>query len=170
GYARDAHRVPLAWTPPGRVLVSVRPSHGAVIEDGGAARWGRWPRSDPRPAPEVPQPDRIPEAPRGMAPGNHGLGVLGATGAGGPVLVPVGWKRVGRGYRVEAPPGLLASMGAGAGPSALVIDRGSGWRASKMRGLLLQGPATSDGDDALILRPARLVWWRGWASGSVRAS
>jgi hypothetical protein len=43
GYARDARRVPLSWTPPGRVVFSVGLDEGAILSDGDIIeRWGEW--------------------------------------------------------------------------------------------------------------------------------
>src|SRR4029453_16294283 len=43
GYAVDARRVPLAWTPPGRVLVEiVLERAGLLATGGGRALWGGW--------------------------------------------------------------------------------------------------------------------------------
>jgi hypothetical protein len=93
-------------------------------------------------------------------------------------------------------PRQLAEL-SGAGPevpAALTIDQASSWRASEMSGILVQGTAgvfapgeTRKGADALRhrilqggtpkeavddavlfrLRPSRIVWWRGWSSGTV---
>jgi hypothetical protein len=84
-------------------------------------------------------------------------------------------------------------------PSALAMDHASAWRASAMSGILVQGVARAyaPGDTArgrrrllarleeavgsaaaggvgrfalVRLRPARVVWWAGWDSGSARAA
>src|SRR5438105_2026449 len=40
GYAVDAPRIPLAWSPPGRVFTEVRLEAAAVLGDGPEHRWG----------------------------------------------------------------------------------------------------------------------------------
>jgi hypothetical protein len=80
---------------------------------------------------------------------------------------------------------------AGAGPTAamaLTIDQASEWRARDMVGAMAQGEGSiylldslgsgaktakalaaglHPGSDALVrLVPSRLVWWKGWSSGS----
>ncbi|MGH2685587.1 MAG: hypothetical protein ACRDJP_08995, partial [Actinomycetota bacterium] len=43
GYARDAARVPLSWTPPARVMFSVDVASGAILEGRAVVeRWGEW--------------------------------------------------------------------------------------------------------------------------------
>ena len=80
---------------------------------------------------------------------------------------------------------------AGAGPDvdvALTVDRSSVWRARDMVGAMFQGTAETfvedsvgqgaksmralaraiapDGSSLVRIRPGRVVWWRGWSSGS----
>ena len=81
----------------------------------------------------------------------------------------------------------LAAAGPDA-PAALTVDEASAWRARDMVGAMVQGMgaislleelgsgaksarALATGIDpdagALVrLAPSRLVWWRGWSSGS----
>jgi nitroimidazol reductase NimA-like FMN-containing flavoprotein (pyridoxamine 5'-phosphate oxidase superfamily) len=151
GYARDAARVPLGWTPPGRVFVSVDLEAGAVLEGPGAVSeaWGRWGsrvgsmrefrvRSSGR------GPDRrLPEDLRSLLEG-RGSGVLGLDGSQGPAVLPVAWARAdGAFYAVL--PRAFARL-AGSRPeavAALVVDRASRWRAARMRGVLLRGDAVT---------------------------
>jgi hypothetical protein len=88
--------------------------------------------------------------------------------------------------------GSLALAGAGPdAPAALTIDRASRWRARDMTGALVQGTgevhvldrlrrgrreaeriveragALPEGMALVRLRAERLVWWRGWSSGTV---
>jgi hypothetical protein len=43
GYAMDAHQVPLAWTPPGRVFAEIRLERSAIVErDRDTSAWGAW--------------------------------------------------------------------------------------------------------------------------------
>jgi hypothetical protein len=73
-------------------------------------------------------------------------------------------------------------------PAALTVDEASEWRARDMVGAMLQGTASiyaldslgsgtktaraiaieiDPGAEALVrLAPTRVVWWRGWSSGS----
>lgn len=202
GYARDAYRVPLAWTPPGRVLVSVDIEAGAVLdlEQGKvAARWsGFGGRAAGRSRFTTDGGGSLPddEAPRDVRElvGDEGPGVLGLSADGRMTVLPVRWARAAEdgAYYAVLPRAFLALAGAGAEfRAALVVDRSSRWRAAKMAGLLLRGPAEAflaDGigsgkkhlleraertgdlptDPAVVrLRPERAVWWKGWASGTV---
>jgi Pyridoxamine 5'-phosphate oxidase len=200
GYAVDARRVPLSWTPPGRVLFSVEIEDGTVLEPGAARiveRWGRWgarasSRQEFRPSKErlsdrdVPDDMRVPVE-------EAGEGVLALEGRGGPTVLPVRWVRVPRdgAYFAVLPRQFLALAGGGFDRAGLVVDRASRWRASDMTGLLLRGPAegyvlarVQSGRESLgrrvgpagllpkepaavRLRPDVVVWWKGWASGTV---
>jgi hypothetical protein len=176
------------------VIFSVDLEAGAVLEgDGVSWRWGRWDgsllgRSGFRSVrASLPRP---PEAVRGLlAP--RGTGTFALEGAGGPVVLPARWARSGGVVYVAVPRAMLSL--AGDGPEslgALVIDEASSWRASRMRGLLLRGPATVylpgemrtgaralsevlarlelPPDPAIVrLRTRSVVWWDGWASGTV---
>jgi hypothetical protein len=81
----------------------------------------------------------------------------------------------------------LAAAGPDA-PAALTVDEASSWRARDMVGAMVQGTgsvyvldelgsgsksartlatAIDPNAEALVrLTPSRLVWWRGWTSGS----
>jgi hypothetical protein len=207
GYAVNANRVPFAWTPPGRVFASVRVEGGAVLGANGVVE-ERWGEADDGPlraeARFVPSSRRarsldlgVPTAVRETM-GSAGAGTMGVTGSDGRVTVlPVRWRRVGSENRYDAVLAVeLAEMSgaASAAPVALTVDRSSWWRASEMRGLLLQGraelfvPKTArSGRRALAeeirrvwgetagpplalfrLHPDRVVWWDGWTSGTVR--
>jgi len=197
GYARDVGRLPLAWTPPARVVFSVDLESGALLEGGRVTeRWGSWGR---RPegrrgyrAVGTGLPDRdLPEAVRSLL-GRRGEGTLGLEGPGGPVVLPAVWGRSRGSFLVVLPRRLLAL----AEPSSerrasLVVDAASGWRAARMRGVLLRGEAevflpdeVRTGREALLramaaagdlpsdpavvrLRPRTAVWWEGWSSGTV---
>lgn len=127
--------------------------------------------------------------------GSSGQGALGLLGSVGPVVLPVAWARAASegAYYAVLPRPFLAVAGAGSSPAAaLVLDRTSTWRAARMLGVLLQGNAdvfiprtVRSGRAALLraaartgalpsdpavvrLRPQRAVWWKGWASGTVR--
>lgn len=200
GYARDAHRVPLAWLPPGRILAAVDPEAGALLDRGAPA--GCWGRLDDaaagRGAFRATRRRRPPDAgvPADLLRrlGRSGRGALCVEGPRGLLVLPVAWARAaGEGaYYAVLPRRCLAL--AGAGPearAALVLDRASWWRAARMLGVqvrgrgevflpeelrsgrrsLLQRAARAGrlpDDPAVVrLRPGRVVWWKGWSSGTV---
>ncbi len=195
GYAFDARQVPLAWTPPGRVFVGIDIERTALLDaDGvqeGRGRWGgeagsraafRRP-SDPA-APLEGLPAEI-----ATEIGSSGMGSLALSGDRGPVVLPVGWRVEPHGLYAAIPAESLALAGAASeSPVALTIDRVAEWRARDMVGTMIQGTGTSfvggavgsgsksvasiahdiaPGADSLVrVAPARLVWWKGWSSGS----
>lgn len=185
GYAVDARHVPMAWMPPGRVFVAIDLEAGHVLDLAAgrvAASWGAWRRgAAPRASAEAlrrrrPLDARAPAEIRSVI-GGAGDGALALAGRNGALSVfPVGWRRrpsVGA-YEAPLPVDLLRLAGAGARTRAgLVVDRASRWRASHMRGLLLQGEArVSRSDDAaalVTLVPDRVVWWTGWSGGTLKA-
>lgn len=149
GYARDVARVPLAWTPPARVVFSIDLEAGAVLRDGRLVeRWGRWGRrAGGRPAYRavrggaLPNGD-LPAAVAGLL-GGRGAGVVGLPGAGGPVVLPATWVRSGGAFLAVLRRDLAALAGPPPdGPASLVVDAASSWRAAGMRGILLRGEAT----------------------------
>jgi hypothetical protein len=105
----------------------------------------------------------------------------------GLVVLPASWRRVASLGAYEAQvlssPASLAGV-PGRAPAALTVDQASTWRASEMRGMLIQGEAElgkarvrrgpveeRDPDRTVVrLRPRRIVWWEGWSSGSVNGS
>jgi hypothetical protein len=200
GYAVDARRVPLSWTPPGRVLFSVEIEHGTVLDPAAGRiveRWGRWgARASSREEFRLSKgriPDRDVPADVHESVGEAGDGVLALVGSGGLAVLPARWARAaGDGaYFAVLPRRFLALAGTGVERAGLVVDRASRWRAADMRGLLLRGPAEGyvlarvrGGRESLArralragslpeqpavvrLRPDVVVWWRGWASGTV---
>lgn len=195
GYALDARQVPLAWTPPGRVFVGIDLERTALLdEDGvqeGRGRWGGDAVSHPTFRSQKHGPDPLAELPADIAAslGRSGEGVLTVAGARGPVALPARWLAEPSALYVALPAETLAL--AGAGPSAamaLTIDQASEWRARDMVGAMVQGEGSiylldslgsgaktakalaaglHPGSDALVrLVPSRLVWWKGWSSGS----
>ncbi|MGH2740731.1 MAG: pyridoxamine 5'-phosphate oxidase family protein [Actinomycetota bacterium] len=150
GYARDAPRVPLAWTPPGRILASIDLDHGAVLDlDRGriVERWGTWgSRISPRTTFEVTPRRRMPdrEAPGDLREvlGESGDGVIGLLGSAGHAVLPCRWARAAAegAFYVVLPRRQLSLVSPKArGVGSLVIDRASHWRAAEMTGLLLRG-------------------------------
>lgn len=200
GYAVDARRVPLAWTPPGRVFVEIRMERAALLDDGGVrALWGRWDAS--LPTTESFRARRggsdafaaLPPAVRDVL-GGSGPAALGIAGPRGTVVLPAWWAEDGPDLYAAMPRGSLTIAGASEAPFAvaLAVDRPSWWRAREMVGAMAQGigqaflpdrlraggrsaeemvrrTGTDPEGAALVrIRPGRLVWWRGWSSGSVR--
>jgi nitroimidazol reductase NimA-like FMN-containing flavoprotein (pyridoxamine 5'-phosphate oxidase superfamily) len=195
GYAFDAKQVPFAWTPPGRVFVGIELERTALVdEDGvqeGRGRWGgasmfhetfrRASKADD-PLSGLP-----PEVRRPLAAG--GDGVVTLVGERGPVVVPARWRADGHALYAALPEETLALAAAGPdAPGALTVDEAAAWRARDMVGAMVQGTASIYVLDALgsgvktaralateidlnagaliRLAPSRLVWWRGWSSGS----
>ncbi len=202
GYAVDARRIPLGWTPPGRVLVEIQIEAWALIdvETGEiAGSTGGWPRSllsanafkASRAAGRPGIFHGVPQEVAGRV-GSSGEGALAISGSQGPVVLPVRWA-ADRGH-VDAgcASGVLelAAAHGDAFPAALAVDKASSWRASEMAGVLFQGDACAfrlsalgsgarsaaarlsaagavARDAALVrLTPSRVVWWRGWSSGT----
>jgi hypothetical protein len=213
GYAVDAHRVPLAWTPPGRVFAEIQLERVAVLDvsaldaaemgvPGGeiagavAGTWGGF-------GSRVASRSAFRAAHRGGAPlrgvpaevreriGESGAATLAVGTRAGPVVLPV--RRIthlGVTYAVSPSP-ILALVGSGPEfPTALTADHASSWRARAMTGVMLQGRGTvfvperlrsgATSASALVRRaglevgaalvridPARVVWWKGWTSGTV---
>jgi hypothetical protein len=197
GYAVDANHVPLAWTPPGRVFAELRIERSAVIEqDRVVSAWGPWgdtvagidrlrmPGTGAGPFDGV-DPSLRDEL------GSAGTGALALETREGPVVLPAAWVLEGPGVYAVLRADLLAAADARSGPGALCIDRASSWRAREMVGAMVRGTAeiavvallTSgvrsahrlaaaaglEPADAAVARIAaeRLVWWRGWDSGTV---
>ena len=198
GYAVDAYRVPLAWTPPGRVFAEIRFDRLALIDRRGVRQtWGRFGKPvASEPAFRATHGDD----PLSLAPddvrsllGEGGDATLALHAGRVPVVVPCRWTTQA-GALFAVLPGDIAGL-AGGGPevpASIAIDHASQWRARAMAGVLLQGEAGIhligslesgarsartiagkagyEGADAAVLRmrPHRLVWWRGWDSGTVR--
>lgn len=198
GYAVDAHHVPLAWTPPGRVFAELGIERSAMIEgDRIASAWGPWGDST-----DGVERFRVPRAGAGpfdaLDPrlreelGSAGAGALALSTDDGPVVLPAAWTLDGPGVYAVLPAEVLAA--AGSGPvvqAALCVDRPSSWRAREMVGAMIRGRARiaipnalasgarsaqrlarlTGGDPAssvvVGMDAGRLVWWRGWDSGTV---
>ena len=199
GYAFDARQVPLAWTPPGRVFVGIDLERTALLdEDGvqeGRGRWGgealgratfRQTKQGPDPFGALP-----PEVAASL--GRSGVGSLTVSGARGNVVLPVRWLAEASALYAALPAESLALADAGAEAAvALTIDEAGAWRARDMAGAMIQGGAVfymldalgsgaksarsiatalHPGAGALVrITPERLVWWKGWTSGSAAAA
>ncbi|MEX0650805.1 MAG: pyridoxamine 5'-phosphate oxidase family protein [Actinomycetota bacterium] len=195
GYVLDAHQVPLAWTPPGRVFVGIDLDRTALLdEDGvqeGRGRWGgeaegratfRQVKKGANPLGALP-----PDVAASL--GRSGQGVLTIAGARGPAVVPVRWLAEASALYAALPVETLSLADAGADATvALTVDEVSPWRARDMAGAMVQGTAVfyvldalgsgaktaraiatglHPGAGALVrIMPERLVWWKGWKSGS----
>lgn len=198
GYAFDARQVPLAWTPPGRVFVGVDLERTALLdEDGvqeGRGRWGGAALSHPTFRRSGQGPDPLAVLPEEVASelGRSGDGSLAVAGARGPVVLPVRWIADDHALYAALPAETLALAGGGPDAAvALTIDQASTWRARDMVGAMIQGTgacyvlgelgsgaksarsiatALHPAADALVrIAPERLVWWKGWSSGSALA-
>lgn len=160
GYARDARQVPLGWTPPGRVFLSVEPASGALLDLTGrevAVRWGRmgtrlrgapsYRRLSSRPLPD----ERAPGPVRDLL-GESGEGALAVRTSSGTTVLPVHWSRDADegAYYAILPRAFLKLAGGGPElPASLVVDRASRWRASQMVGVQIRG-------EARVFLPGRL--------------
>jgi hypothetical protein len=152
GYAVDAGKVPLSWSPPGRVFAAVQAASGWILggTEGPVGRgWGDWKtgvecRAQFRPPPpgravDVGVPARV-----RREVGEAGQGALALATAHGLTVLPVDWRRRGAegAYDVVLPLETLALAGARReARAALTIEHASTWRAADMVGMLLQGPA-----------------------------
>jgi hypothetical protein len=194
GYAVDAKQVPFAWTPPGRVFVGVDLERTALLDDQtvqeGRGRWGGQPGSHER-FRKSKGDDPYGQVPHEVAErlGREGEGALAIAAERGLVVLPVRWRADDAGLFAALPADTLALAGAGAdAPVALTVDAPSIWRARDMVGAMFQGEASfyvdgvvgsgvsslrslaralSAGATALVrVHPRRVVWWRGWSSGS----
>ena len=202
GYAVDATEIPLAWTPPGRIFNGVELRAGRVLElttGADLGGWGPWetngaPASSGRrrgtgSAATTAGAGRAALA-RALARGVPAsvLGGLGTSGEGvmalrpepdaGPLTVlPVRWS-FGKGdgsFEARLPSAMLALAPTGSAPVAgLTVDQASTWRARRMRGMLIRGPALvsrprgrrAGAEGAVVVRPEQVVWWEGWTSGT----
>ena len=196
GYARDATHVPLAWTPPARVVFSIEVSAGALLDgDRVAKRWGSWGdgieggKSFRRATPGLAS-GAVPGVVRDLIE-QHGDATLAVPSIDGPVVLPATWSGEGGTVFVRAPSELLSLAGPRvAGNATMVVDQASSWRAAKMRGVMLRGPSTTyvyeqlrsgrsqleagvpgldPGAAVVRIRPRTAVWWSGWTSGTVRS-
>jgi nitroimidazol reductase NimA-like FMN-containing flavoprotein (pyridoxamine 5'-phosphate oxidase superfamily) len=195
GYAFDARQVPFAWTPPGRVFVGIDLERTALLDEEGIQEGrGRWGgeavshRTFRRKSSGDDPLGRLPAEVRHRL-GATGEGVLAIAGTRGPVVVPAWWRAEEVALYAALPAETLALAGAGPeAPVALTVDRTSAWRARDMVGAMVQGTgalyllddlgsgaktarALADsigpGPGALVRIGAdRIVWWKGWASGS----
>jgi hypothetical protein len=179
GYAVDANHVPLAWTPPGRVFAELRFERWALLRAGLVEdTMGEWPFG------EVATTSRrrgasgshpFADAPGDVAAaiGRAGDGALALDGSAGPVVLPARWALDGRGVTASLGAAVLALAGSRSGaPAALEIDRASTWRARDMIGAMIRGraevrSATARAGVEVAVVPERVVWWRGWESGTV---
>lgn len=149
GYAVDASRVPLAWTPPGRVFVELTIDRTVLLDDASRQRtWGDWPagaaslerfralRSGSAPLAPLPSDIRA-------ALGDGGVGVLAVEGSDGPVALPVSWVVDGAGLyaALSAETFALAGVTSPKPPAALGVDHPSSWRARNMIGAMARGNA-----------------------------
>jgi hypothetical protein len=180
------------------VRLSLHDGMVVVLETGErVAAWGSWPARGssaflPSFAPAARGRPLDLGAPADVrrAVGTGGDGALAVEGRDGPLVLPVRWRRRAAEAAYEAclPKALLRPARATARPRVgLEVDRPGEWRARQMAGMLLRGeaevfsPGATRGDAAALgervppgwalvrVRPSRVVWWRGWTSGTVAA-
>ncbi|MEP6476323.1 MAG: pyridoxamine 5'-phosphate oxidase family protein [Actinomycetota bacterium] len=195
GYVVDARNVPFAWTPPGRVFVSVDIERTALLDsrgvDEGKGRWGGDVDSKGTFRASKAGVDPLAGLPVEIAGllGREGRGALAVAGAHGLVVLPVQWRADETALYAALPEESLSLVDAGPeAPVALTADLPAAWRARDMVGAMAQGTASFhvldrlgsgaksarglatsiDPDAGALVRivPDRVVWWRGWSSGN----
>lgn len=195
GYAFDAKQVPFAWTPPGRVFVGIELERAALVDDDGVqegrGRWGGRSTSHESFRRSTKGQDPLAALPREARQpvGSDGTGAMTLVGERGPVVVPARWRADEHALYAAVPGETLALAATGPdAPAALTVDEAAAWRARDMVGAMMQGTASIyvldalgngaktartlateiDPDAGALIRlvPSRLVWWRGWSSGS----
>jgi Pyridoxamine 5'-phosphate oxidase len=195
GYAFDARQVPFAWTPPGRVFVGVDLERTALVDDDGVqegrGRWGGEVVSQTSFRRSASGDDPLAALPTDVASqvGRDGNGALAVAGDRGLTVLPVRWHAEPNALYAALPAETLAMAGAEReAPVALTVDTPSPWRARDMVGAMFQGVGEfyvdgqvgsgaksmrailggiSPAASALVrVAPRRIVWWKGWTSGS----
>ena len=195
GYAFDARQVPFAWTPPGRVFVGVDLERTALLDDEGVqegrGRWRGEPVSHGAFRRSSTGPDPLAVLPNDVAShiGREGRGALAVAGERGPTVLPIRWRAEATTLYAALPAQTLAIAAADRDATvALTVDSPSAWRARDMVGAMFQGIAEffvegtvgsgakamrgivqglAPSADALVrITPRRVVWWKGWTSGS----
>ena len=197
GYAVDAPRVPLAWSPPGRVFAEIRLRSAALFGDGIGRRWGvrtRRVRGEPtfRARRSAMDPlEGVPDDVRELV-GGGGEAALALEGPGGVWVVPARWAIDRATLYAAVSDAALALVGGGPALSgAIAVDHASSWRAREMAGAMVRGRAEVfapvelrsgrrsaarlmggmgvDPARGILVRmiPSRVVWWRGWSGGTV---
>jgi Pyridoxamine 5'-phosphate oxidase len=149
GYAVDASRVPLAWSPPGRVFAAIEPEGGQVLDPASGnlvETWGRWP-SDVDYSVDFSPPDS--GTPRDLGVPNTVMeaaasSTFGALALEGPLLtvLPITprWARRRPKYEAVLPRAFAdLSFVDAEFRAALTVGYASTWRAAEMTGMLFQG-------------------------------
>ncbi|MDP8955816.1 MAG: pyridoxamine 5'-phosphate oxidase family protein [Actinomycetota bacterium] len=176
GYAVDASRVPLAWSPPGRVFAAIEPEGGYVVDHPAGTileGWGRWP-ADVDYSTSFQSAARDGAFHRGV-PGRvleaASAATFGALALEGPLLtvLPLRPQRAARSPKAEA---VLSRAFADLAfvdrefRAALTVGYASTWRAAEMTGMLLQGEGRLYAPDSVRQgREALRRRLRGTASG-----
>jgi Pyridoxamine 5'-phosphate oxidase len=146
GYAVDAHHVPLAWTPPGRVFAELRIERTALTLEGRlSGTWGEW-------GDRVRGADRFRGVRAGAGPleplpeevrrdlGVGGQATLALEGDEGLVVLPCAWAVDGAALYAAMRAEVLALAGVDVvAPAALGVEHPSSWRASAMVGAMVRG-------------------------------
>jgi Pyridoxamine 5'-phosphate oxidase len=129
--------------------------------------------------------------------GQAGTAALALQARSTVAVVPVAWRRADGGVYEATAPAAVARLSRiyRSGQAALTLTHASRWRAADMTGMVVQGSAhlysprsrsggiivrrrleegwdgaLPDNPVLLRLRPDRVVWWKGWTSGTVPAS
>jgi len=146
GYAVDAHRLPLAWTPPGRVFAELRIERSALLRDGRVANasgdWGDEVRGIERFRASRAGADPFASLPPDVRDGleRSGRGALALEVERGPVVLPCSWLIDGAAaYAALDAEALALAQTPGTVPAALGVDRPSSWRARAMVGAMIRG-------------------------------
>ena len=195
GYAFDARQVPFAWTPPGRVFVGVDLERTALLDDEGVqegrGRWGGEPVSHATFRRSSTGGDPLAVLPNDVVSqiGRGGRGALAVAGERGMTVLPIRWRAEANALYAALPAETLAIAAADRDATvALTVDSPSAWRARDMVGAMFQGvgeffvegsvgsgaktmraivEGIAPAADALVrITPRRVVWWKGWTSGS----
>jgi hypothetical protein len=197
GYAMDAKRVPFAWMPPGRLLVelSIEGATRWTAEAVGRTPRTVIPSRDRFRVTQA-EIDVLGALPNEVAGalGRDGPGQLGLEIDTGIAVLPVRWAALDAGLVAVVAEAVLSSARPSAPtfPVALGVDRPTWWRAGHMVGAMVQGTGETivprrlrsgrrsaaevvaavgghaDRDVLIRIRPARVIWWQGWSSGSRR--
>jgi hypothetical protein len=179
GYMLDLLGAPTEAMPHDRVLVSIRPERGMVIEGASVVdAWGRWGRIERRLRPTgagatsqlaAMTPALPPPAAAALRSG--GDVTLGWMCPTGPLALPAKALRPASKVRVIAE--AFEVTGAPAtSPACITFDQETGFRPSTFAGAILRGHGSvverRSGWATAALQADRISWWQGFRAGTVR--
>jgi hypothetical protein len=157
GYAFDARKVPLAWTPPGRVFVELEIERTALLEGDGLETWGDW-GSGAAGLAVVPARWTVDGAALYAVVSERTLALAGASTSSVPAALCIDLPSTWRARE------MVGAMARGEG-EIHVVDRLRGGEGSARAVVHAAG---ADGDPVLLrIRQRSFVWWQGWESGTV---